>query len=449
MITAVSAARWRSEANTASTAPSERRRRPRLARARRRSAADRPGPASGPTAFHSDWPWRTSSTRVAAIRPTRTRLASRRMAVDLSLLGKTSDPVEFEVDGRPSHGRTPTATNDANPALPRGECAPPVFAVVPAFDALGAPERRADPARLPDVHRPRRAGHALPPAAAARHAAVDDGRRPSPCGSAARAPASRSKAESVDARPASRCVTQYFTIFVRGMSDGESGGPDKPDARLPRGGPGEAARRRLRRARRRRPDLPLPRRVGRPDADPRRRRLRQVRRPARHHRPRPLHHGDVLARPSCSAPATAIPTRLDRLAVRFAANVFPGNDVEVQLYDAGSGDGRGYAFEATSAGATRHQERPGRGRGRQEELVAVLRLFAAAREAAGTGRDDVPGATVGEVLDAAVARYGAALRRRARHVQGVAQRRRGRARRRRDRRRRGRRAAAGVGRGRR
>lgn len=37
----------------------------------------------------------------------------------------------------------------------------------------------------------------------------------------------------------------------------------------------------------------------------------------------------------------------------------------------------------------------------------MLRLFAAAREAAGTGRDEVPGATVGEVLDAAVARYGA------------------------------------------
>ena len=38
--------------------------------------------------------------------------------------------------------------------------------------------------------------------------------------------------------------------------------------------------------------------------------------------------------------------------------------------------------------------------------MAVLRLFAAAREAAGTGRDDVPGGTVGDVLDAAVARYG-------------------------------------------
>jgi molybdopterin converting factor small subunit len=38
--------------------------------------------------------------------------------------------------------------------------------------------------------------------------------------------------------------------------------------------------------------------------------------------------------------------------------------------------------------------------------VAQLRLFAAAREAAGTGRDELPGTTVAEVLAAAVARYG-------------------------------------------
>ena len=38
--------------------------------------------------------------------------------------------------------------------------------------------------------------------------------------------------------------------------------------------------------------------------------------------------------------------------------------------------------------------------------MPVLRLFAAARQAAGTGRDQVSGATVGEVLAAAQARYG-------------------------------------------
>jgi molybdopterin synthase sulfur carrier subunit len=38
--------------------------------------------------------------------------------------------------------------------------------------------------------------------------------------------------------------------------------------------------------------------------------------------------------------------------------------------------------------------------------IAVLRLFAAARQAAGTGRDVIDGSTVREVLDGAVARYG-------------------------------------------
>jgi sulfur-carrier protein len=41
--------------------------------------------------------------------------------------------------------------------------------------------------------------------------------------------------------------------------------------------------------------------------------------------------------------------------------------------------------------------------------LAVLRLFAGAREAAGTSRDELPGRTVGEVLDAARERYGAAF----------------------------------------
>ena len=38
--------------------------------------------------------------------------------------------------------------------------------------------------------------------------------------------------------------------------------------------------------------------------------------------------------------------------------------------------------------------------------MVVLRLFAAAREAAGTGRTELPGATVSEILDGARARFG-------------------------------------------
>ena len=41
--------------------------------------------------------------------------------------------------------------------------------------------------------------------------------------------------------------------------------------------------------------------------------------------------------------------------------------------------------------------------------MVVLRLFAAAREAAGAGRDEVPGSTVGAVLQAARERYGPAF----------------------------------------
>lgn len=41
--------------------------------------------------------------------------------------------------------------------------------------------------------------------------------------------------------------------------------------------------------------------------------------------------------------------------------------------------------------------------------MPTIRLFASAREAAGTARDELPGATVGDVLDAAVARWGDAF----------------------------------------
>jgi molybdopterin converting factor small subunit len=41
--------------------------------------------------------------------------------------------------------------------------------------------------------------------------------------------------------------------------------------------------------------------------------------------------------------------------------------------------------------------------------VAIVRMFAAAREAAGTGRDELPGDTVDDVLRAALVRYGEAF----------------------------------------
>jgi sulfur-carrier protein len=49
------------------------------------------------------------------------------------------------------------------------------------------------------------------------------------------------------------------------------------------------------------------------------------------------------------------------------------------------------------------------GAGAYHRGVARLRLFAAARDAAGTSRAELPGATVAEVLAAAVAAYGSAF----------------------------------------
>ncbi len=48
------------------------------------------------------------------------------------------------------------------------------------------------------------------------------------------------------------------------------------------------------------------------------------------------------------------------------------------------------------------------GTGRQVTLddMAIMRLFASAREVAGRGRDEIPGATVAEVLATATERYG-------------------------------------------
>ena len=65
---------------------------------------------------------------------------------------------------------------------------------------------------------------------------------------------------------------------------------------------------------------------------------------------------------------------------------------------------------AEQVGRHRHVVPPGFGGcAGYARTVAIVRMFAAAREAAGTGRDDVPGATVGEVLGAAGERYGRAF----------------------------------------
>ncbi len=165
---------------------------------------------------------------------------------------------------------------------------------------------------------------------------------------------------SVDAESGEPVLTQYVTIFIRGLSDGDSGGPAKPAHDFP-----EAAR---------------AREVGQHSVhvdDDQTFRYRDASGDMM-----PIHVDDEFARSvglpgiiahglctmaMCSQSVIATvadgdPTRLRRLAVRFAANVFPGNDVVTTVYDVGPADGATvYAFEATSDGRPRRQARPGRG----------------------------------------------------------------------------------------
>ena len=157
------------------------------------------------------------------------------------------------------------------------------------------------------------------------------------------------KVDSVDGdnRPV---LTQYVTVFIRGMSDGESGGPDKPGHDFP-----EDAR-----------DKKVASFTVHVDDD------QTFRYREASGDEMPIHLDDAFAKSvglpgiiahglctmaMCSQAivktvADGDPARLKRLAVRFAANVLPGNDVVVDVFDAGDRDScHAYAFEATSAGA--------------------------------------------------------------------------------------------------
>jgi acyl dehydratase len=271
------------------------------------------------------------------------------MAVDLEQLGKTSDPATSTLDADRTKAYA-AATNDPNPNYASGEYAPPVFGVVPVFETMGAASAGLIPADYlmfivhgeqdMHFHQPLRPGTTLSTTVTPLAARVG--------GSGTRLVM---KTESVDQGTGEPVLTQYFTIFVRGMSDGDSGGPDKPAHDFP-----EAARAKP---------------VGDPyvvhvDDD-------QTFRYRDASGDQMLIHIDDAVAKSVGLPgiiahglctmamcsqavvqsvAGGDPARLRRLAVRFASNVFPGNDVEVQLYDAGTtSDGsNAYAFEATSKG---------------------------------------------------------------------------------------------------
>jgi acyl dehydratase len=157
------------------------------------------------------------------------------------------------------------------------------------------------------------------------------------------------KVTSVDSADGSPVMEQYITTFIRGMADGEAGGPDKPDHTFP-----EDAR---------------ANKVGEFTVhvdDDQTFRYRDASGDQM-----PIHVDNdfaksvglpgIIAHGLCTMAMTSQaviktvadgdPSRLKRLAVRFSKNVFPGNDVVTTIYAAGEDNGRKvYAFEAHSNG---------------------------------------------------------------------------------------------------
>ncbi len=270
------------------------------------------------------------------------------MALPIEKLGTTYEPRAAVIE--PERAKQyAAATNDPNPAYESGKYAPPVFGVVPTWDVMGLAVADVVPADAvmfivhgeQDMHFHQPLVPGAPLTTTSESYSVRVG------GSGTRFTV---KVDSTgdDGQPV---LTQYITIFIRGMSDGESGGPDKPAHDLP-----EDARSR-----------PAGTFTIHVDDD----------QTYRYHEasgdPMPIHLDDafaksvglpgIIAHGLCtmamcsqaviSTAADGDPARLKRLAVRFAANVFPGNDIEVALFDAGATDGgrKAVAFEATSAGA--------------------------------------------------------------------------------------------------
>jgi acyl dehydratase len=269
------------------------------------------------------------------------------VALPVESLGTTYEPQTTEIDGARAQ-QYAAATNDDNPAYSAGKVAPPVFGVVPTWGAMGAAAAiiPAEAAMFivhgeQDMHfeQPLVPGRSITTTGESYSIRVG--------GSGTRYTV---KVVSNDTETGEPVLTQYVTLFIRGMSDGESGGPDKPDHDFP--------------------------------ADARERKVGEL---SVHvdedqtYRYRdasgdmmPIHIDDdfaksvglpgIIAHGLCTMAmcsqaviktvADGDPTRLKRLAVRFAANVFPGNDVDTVIYDAGTSDdgNKVYAFEATSNG---------------------------------------------------------------------------------------------------
>ena len=264
------------------------------------------------------------------------------IAFDDSRLDQWSDEERFEVTGDRLVAYT-EATNDPIPAHRNGDVAPPVFAIVPVFQALLIPAVEVMPVELiPRVvhgeqdfrfHRPIYPGDKLVSRAKMiGYEGLEKGTR-----SAIMLECRTEDGELVN--------EQYVTTFVRGFDAGKKVGELSPghkfDEKL-------------------REHAPLAKATAHVDHD------QTFRYAEASGDPMPIHLDEEVARSAglpgiiahglCTMAMTswAVLTevggsdvlRLKRFAVRFAKMVLPGDDLETRIWNSGSGNGvSSYAFE--------------------------------------------------------------------------------------------------------
>ena len=316
------------------------------------------------------------------------------MALPIEKLGTTYDPRTETIDADRSKAYA-AATNDDNPAYESGKYAPPVFGVVPTWEAMGLAVGEIVPAEAlmmivhgeqdMHFHQPLVPGMTLTTRSQAH--SVRSARRAPATRSASRAPTTRAR----------RCSRSSSPCSSGAWATATSGGPDKPDHTFPEEARGNKVGEltvhvdddqtfRYRDA----SGDQMPIHVD--DAF-----AKSVGLPG-HHRPRPVHHGDDQPgrrqdgrrrRPGpAQAPGRALlEERVPRQRRHHHRSTTPASRTAARCTPS-----RRTATATWSSPTAGPRSRP---------ELARLRLFAAAREAAGVGRAEVEVATVEEVLSAA------------------------------------------------
>jgi acyl dehydratase len=262
---------------------------------------------------------------------------------DADALGRFTEERDFKVEA-PRTIAYSAATNDTNERHTTGELAPPVFAIVPVWDAMTAAAGLVTPPQAFEqvVHseqdmrftRPIAPGDLLRSKAVPVYVAVRG------VGTTVAV-----RTETVDASGAP-VNEQYVTLFFRGPFEGGSGGEPAPEHKLTAATKATA---------------PLAEVTYAFDAD------QTFRYAEASGDPVPIHLDDAAAR-AVGLPGIIIhglctmafcgraviesvaggdPTRLARLAVKFSRPVLPGQEITVRIYAAGR-DGA-YGFEALNA----------------------------------------------------------------------------------------------------